>query len=407
MTDWPIRSLGEVCDFVRGVTYDKADARSAMKSGFIPLLRATNITEKGLLRDDFVFVPKNGVRADQKLISGDALITIASGSASVVGRSVLVEDPGEMTFGAFCGVLRPRPEILPRYLSHFMSSRSVRAAWSEAAQGTNINNLKRDDILQTECLLPPLEEQKRIVELLDAVTARVTELTACLEQARDHANNLFTSALRDVLESNPEWPVKTLGDLLEVSIGGIWGSEAGEDEVDVFVYRSTELIKDGQLKEELTARRSITARQLDSRKLEEGDLLLEKSGGGPKTPVGRVGLVKRLPGLSVCSNFMQLMRPRKKDVLPVYLHYFLNHFHVAGHTEDLQNNSTNIRNLKTTEYMDVAIPLPPLVEQKNIVARMDSMRAKTSEMVAAYDAKLTAAKNLRQSILEAAFAGDL
>jgi type I restriction enzyme S subunit len=54
-----------------------------------------------------------------------------------------------------------------------------------------------------------------------------------------------------------------------------------------------------------------------------------------------------------------------------------------------------------------AIPMPPLTEQKRIVARLDSMRAKTSEMVAAYDAKLTAAKNLRQSILEAAFAGDL
>ena len=53
------------------------------------------------------------------------------------------------------------------------------------------------------------------------------------------------------------------------------------------------------------------------------------------------------------------------------------------------------------------ISLPPLEEQKQIVARLDSMKAKTSEMVAAYDAKLTAAKNLRQSILEAAFAGDL
>jgi type I restriction enzyme S subunit len=276
------------------------------------------------------------------------------------------------------------------------------------ARGTAQKNMDMTMFRAMELSYPDsLREQKRIVAMLDAATARVTELTACYEQARTHANNLFTSALRNALESDPDWPIKTLGDLLEVSIGGIWGSEAGEDEVDVFVYRSTELIKDGQLKEELTVRRSITARQLDSRKLEEGDLLLEKSGGGPKTPVGRVGLVKILPGLSVCSNFMQLMRPRKKDVLPVYLHYFLNHFHVAGHTEDLQNNSTNIRNLKTTEYMDVEIPLPPLVEQKNIVSRMDSMRAKTSEMVAAYDAKLTAAKNLRQSILEAAFAGEL
>ena len=276
------------------------------------------------------------------------------------------------------------------------------------ARGTAQKNMDMTMFRNMELAIPDsLEEQKRIVALLDAATARVTELTACYEQARTHANNLFTSGLRAALESNPDWPVKTLGDLLEVSIGGIWGNEAGEDQVDVFVYRSTELIKDGQLKEELTVRRSVTARQLDSRKLEEGDLLLEKSGGGPKTPVGRVGLVKVLPGLSVCSNFMQLMRPRKKDVLPVYLHYFLNHFHVAGHTEDLQNNSTNIRNLKTTEYMEVEIPVPPLGEQKRIVARLDSMRAKTSEMVAAYDAKLTAAKNLRQSILESAFEGKL
>jgi type I restriction enzyme S subunit len=55
----------------------------------------------------------------------------------------------------------------------------------------------------------------------------------------------------------------------------------------------------------------------------------------------------------------------------------------------------------------VPIPVPPLEEQKGIVARLDSLRAKTSEMVGAYDAKLQVAKKLRQSILEAAFAGEL
>jgi type I restriction enzyme S subunit len=56
---------------------------------------------------------------------------------------------------------------------------------------------------------------------------------------------------------------------------------------------------------------------------------------------------------------------------------------------------------------NIPISLPPLEQQKQIVERLDSMRAKTSEMAAAYDAKLTAATNLRQSILEAAFAGEL
>ena len=60
-----------------------------------------------------------------------------------------------------------------------------------------------------------------------------------------------------------------------------------------------------------------------------------------------------------------------------------------------------------TVVKSLGIPVPPLEEQKRIVDRLDEMRAKTSEMVAAYDAKLTAVKNLRQSILESAFAGEL
>jgi type I restriction enzyme S subunit len=51
--------------------------------------------------------------------------------------------------------------------------------------------------------------------------------------------------------------------------------------------------------------------------------------------------------------------------------------------------------------------IPPTAVQLEIVSRLEAVRVKTSEMVAAYVAKLTAAKNLRQSILEAAFAGEL
>jgi type I restriction enzyme S subunit len=65
------------------------------------------------------------------------------------------------------------------------------------------------------------------------------------------------------------------------------------------------------------------------------------------------------------------------------------------------------RGLNMRLIRSMVIPVAPLEEQKRIVAQLDSMRAKTSEMVAAYDAKLAAAKNLSQSILEAAFGGDL
>jgi type I restriction enzyme S subunit len=401
MTDWPIRSLGEVCDFVRGVTYDKADARSEMKSGFIPLLRATNITEKGLLREDFVFVPKNGVRADQKLLSGDALITIASGSASVVGRSVLVEDPGEMTFGAFCGVLRPSTEILPRYLSHFMSSRSVRAAWSEAAQGTNINNLKRDDILQTECLLPPLKEQKRIVELLDTATARVTELTACYEQARTHANNLFASALRDVLESNPNWPVKTLGDICEFQNGYAFKSseyvKSGHALIRIKNVQQGEIVPSDDVFVLIPKDGSLNQFVLDA-----GDILMSLTGY-----LGRIGRLNEtdLPA-ALNQRVAKVSVKSKAPLVDGFLYRLLDSPWFRDQVEVYGRGAAQ-QNVGTSDISKIEIPVPPLEEQKQLVFRLDSMKSMMTEMVATYDAKLAAAKNLRQSILEATFAGEL
>jgi type I restriction enzyme S subunit len=404
MTDWPMKTLGEVCDFVRGVTYDKADARSVMKNGFIPLLRATNITEKGLLREDFVFVPSDGVRADQKLISGDALITIASGSASVVGRSVLVEDPGEMTFGAFCGVLRPSPEILPKYLSHFMSSRSVRTAWSEAAQGTNINNLKRDDILQTECLLPPLEEQKRIVALLDAATARVTELTACYEQARTHANDLFTSALCDALEENPGWSVKSLGAICEVFDDGDWIESKDQAPSGVRLIQ-TGNVGDGEFKDRSDKARFIsesTFARLRCTEIFPGDLLVSRL----PDPVGRACLIPDTGSKMITAVDCTIMRPRRDIMLPQFL---VSSTQTSSYREQVlaKITGTTRDRISRSHLAEVQVSVPTLEEQKRIVARLNLIKEKTSEMVAAYDAKLTAAKNLRQSILEAAFAGDL
>ena len=68
---------------------------------------------------------------------------------------------------------------------------------------------------------------------------------------------------------------------------------------------------------------------------------------------------------------------------------------------------TTVKHLSSKSILGIQMPVPPLDEQKRIVVRLDQMRVKTAEMVAAYDAKLQAAKNLRQSILEAAFAGVL
>jgi hypothetical protein len=79
------------------------------------------------------------------------------------------------------------------------------------------------------------------------------------------------------------WEQGSLESLLKISIGGIWGEENGISEVNVDVVRVTELKAHGVIEPSTAAKRSITKKQLISRALEVGDLLLEKSGGGPNT----------------------------------------------------------------------------------------------------------------------------
>jgi type I restriction enzyme S subunit len=96
---------------------------------------------------------------------------------------------------------------------------------------------------------------------------------------------------------------------------------------------------------------------------------------------------------------------KQTEIISSYVQYWIR----SSRFRDQLNagNGATVDTLTIDGLSKMQIPVPSLEEQKRIVARLDSMQAKTSEMVTAYDAKLTAAKNLRQSILESAFAGDL
>lgn len=71
-----------------------------------------------------------------------------------------------------------------------------------------------------------------------------------------------------------DWNNQGLEQLLEISIGGIWGEASSSSEVDVDVVRVTELKAHGVINPVTAVRRSITQKQLVSRSLREGDLLL-------------------------------------------------------------------------------------------------------------------------------------
>jgi len=177
---WTSCSLLECSNFVRGVTYTKNDASDIEAPTCLPLVRANNIQAGKLDLRDLVYVPGTLISADQKLRAGDLVIATSSGSISVVGKAAQITSSKPMTFGAFCGVLRPRDGINFRYFGHFFSSQAYRQTVSDLARGVNINNLKRDHFRSIAIPLAPAQEQQRIADKLDTVLARVDAVNARL-----------------------------------------------------------------------------------------------------------------------------------------------------------------------------------------------------------------------------------
>jgi type I restriction enzyme S subunit len=134
----------------------------------------------------------------------------------------------------------------------------------------------------------------------------------------------------------------------------------------------TNFTKDGRLNFSDVAYLDVEAKALEKRRLLPGDLILEKSGGGPNQPVGRVALFECEDADFSFSNFTAALRVADPSELDYrYLHRFLFWLHLSGGTEGIQSHSTNIRNLNMTAYKAVRVPIPSLAEQRRLVAILD------------------------------------
>ena len=160
-------------------------------------------------------------------------------------------------------------------------------------------------------------------------------------------------------------PFVPLRKLLELHDSGVWGPEDQSDGISVL--RSTNFSSDGSIRFENLTYRSVEPSKRESKRLLELDIILEKSGGGPKQPVGRVCLFRGHEIAHAFGNFTARLRVKKSLVNPEYLFWYLRYLHLSGVTLRYQEHTSGIRNLDTKRYLDHPISLPPLEEQRRIV----------------------------------------
>jgi type I restriction enzyme M protein len=181
--------------------------------------------------------------------------------------------------------------------------------------------------------------------------------------------NLSGERYITALVHDTDWPLLPLSEIAEFR-SGLWKGEKEPLRL-VKILRNTNFARGGFLDLSDVAEHPVEERQLESRLLQYGDILLEKSGGGPTQPVGRVALFALKNGEYSYSNFTARIRVVNDKASPLFVWLMLNALYQRGVTEGLQKQTSGIRNLDNPAYQALQIPLPPLEVQHQIVAEIE------------------------------------
>ena len=140
-------------------------------------------------------------------------------------------------------------------------------------------------------------------------------------------------------------------DITGKALSGEWGIDDKNGD-GVPVLRTTNFTNEGEVNYEDVVTRTITKKNVDDKFLRKGDIIIEKSGGSDKFPVGRVIYFDGEENTYLFNNFTGLLRVRNQKLwYPKYVFYSLFANYKRGGTRNFENKTTGLHNLKTDDYV--------------------------------------------------------
>lgn len=178
-------------------------------------------------------------------------------------------------------------------------------------------------------------------------------------------------------------------ELISKKISGEWGKEP-EGDAGVYVIRTANFTNEGRINYSNILKRDIELKKIQNKKLLLGDTIIEKSGGSPKQPVGRVVYFDIDDKETyLCNNFTSILRPDTSKVDPKFFFYRLYINHKRGLTLRYQNKTTGIINLKLDKYLEKSISIPERIEDQlrtaTLLSRVEEVIVKRKESIRLLD----------------------
>jgi len=377
-------AFGEVCEFIRGVSFDASEVQSNSTSGYVPILRAGNIGDTLDTLNDLVFVPAQRVSEEQFLRPGDIAICMSSGSPEVVGKTAQLTHHFTGSVGVFCGIIRPRNQEQSSYTAHWLRSSGFMRWRDSQARGANIQNLRFSQLEEIEFPLLPLTEQHRIAALLDRAEKLRRARRYAAQLSETYLPSVFIHLFGDPGRNTKRWDVIEIDEILDKSRVGIrtgpFGSSLKRSEYveqgipvwGIDNVRPNEFVESGSL--------FITEAkfsELLNYSVDYGDVLISRAG-----TVGRMCVAKPTMFPSIIGSNLLRVALDKSRVLPEYFTALFTHFmHKVGQLK-MSSDENAYSFINPTILHSMTIPVPPLALQEKfarVVQQFERLRAQQRE----------------------------
>jgi type I restriction enzyme S subunit len=392
---WQTKTIGDVCDVMNGGTpktgvpeYWDGNHRwitpAEMGKRLSPYVSDTErkITDLGLSDSSARMLPPNSV-----ILS----------SRAPIGHLVINTEPMGTNQG--CKGLIPRSHIEHKYLYYYLSS--IVGLLNSLGTGATFKELSGGKLKEVEIPVPPMAEQQRIVGLLDEVFEGLATANANAEKNLQNAGALFESHLQSVFtQRGPGWVDRQLASLCrEITVGHVGPMKTEYKESGIPFLRSQNIRPFEVSMENVMFIDETFHRSLKKSQLRSGDLAIVRTG----YPGTAAVIPPELPD-SNCSDLV-IVRP-SKEVNPHFLAAFFNSAFgkqlVLGKIVGAAQKHFNI-----TAAKEVMLHVPPIPEQRTIVAAVDDLREETQRLARLYEQRLAALEALKKSLLHQAFSGAL
>lgn len=311
----------------------------------------------------------------------------------------------------FC-ILRVNNKVLPTYLFYFVITDFIQAQIESYISGASYPAITDRNLKKALIPIPSIEEQKRIVEKLDALLTRIDTAIEHLQGSVVLADQLFSSSLSRVF--NPLESTASLDGQYILPEGWDWQAvkelskkiqyghttKAAEKGNAQFL-RITD-IQDNNIDWSGVPFVELSEKDLAKYALAENDLVFARSGA----TAGKSILIKEPPNNAIFASYLIRIVPNTKIIQPEYLGLF---FRSPTYWNTVKASAAGAAqpNINGTKLSEFQIPIPKLEIQKRIVSELESISVRVTDLKQLLNDKINYLNLAKSSILDSAFKGEL